>query len=79
MITLNMAVAREVREELQRQELQPKAVPFWLGVGDRKASALCKGETLWTMAELETVSEVMGVDLSEMLTRIADRLNGRAA
>lgn len=71
---LNTAVAREIRAELERQDLKPKALTFWLGVGDRKAASLCEGKTVWTMGELEDVSEGMGVDLSEMLRRCADRL-----
>ena len=74
MITLNTAVAREVSAELERQEMKPKVLAFWLNVGDRKASALCKGEGQWTMAELEAVAEGMGVDLPEMLTRVAARV-----
>ena len=49
MMYLNTAVAREVRAELERQEMKPKALTFWLGVGDKKASALYKGESVWTM------------------------------
>lgn len=74
MMYLNTAVAREVRAELERQEMKPKALTFWLGVGDRKASALYKGEAIWTMAELEAVAQGMGVDLSEMVIRCAARL-----
>lgn len=74
MMYLNTAVAREVSAELRRQDMKPKVLTFWLGVGDRKAAALCRGETVWTMAELEAVAEGMGVDLSEMVTRCAARL-----
>ena len=74
MMYLNTAVSREVREELERQELKPKALTFWLGISDRKAAALCQGTTVWTMAELEDVSEGMGVELPEMLRRCAARL-----
>ena len=72
MMYLNTAVAGEVSAELQRQEMKPKVLMFWLGVSDRKASALCKGETVWTMADLEAVAEGMGVDLAEMVTRCHD-------
>ena len=74
MMYLNSAVAREVRAELESQELKPKALTFWLGIGDTKASALCKGASVWTMADLEAVAEGMGVDLSEMVMRCAARL-----
>ena len=74
MITLNTAVAREVSAELERQEMKPRVVKFWLNVGDRKASALCNSEGQWTMAELEAVAEGMGVDVPEMLTRVAARV-----
>jgi len=43
---------------------------FWLGVSDRKASALCKGDSVWTMADLEAVTEGMGVDLPEMFDTV---------
>lgn len=69
---MNSAVAREVRAELEPQELKPKALTFGLGVGDEKASALYNGEAIWTMAELEGVTE--GVDLSEMVMRCAANL-----
>lgn len=74
MMYLNTAVAHEVSAELARQELKPKVLTFWLGVGERKAAALCKGESVWTMAELEAVAEGMGVDLFEIVTRCAARL-----
>jgi hypothetical protein len=74
MMYLNTAVAREVSAELKRQEMKPKVLTFWLGVGDKKASALCRGDSVWTMAELEAVAEGMGVDLFEMVTRCAARL-----
>ena len=74
MMYLNTAVAREVSAELRRQDLKPKVLTFWLGIGDRKAAALCRGETVWTMAELEAVAEGMGVDLFEMVTRCAAHL-----
>lgn len=73
-MTLNGAVAREVNAELTRQGMKPKVLTFWLGVGDRKASALCKGDSMWTMKDLELVAEGMGVDLPEILTRCAARL-----
>lgn len=66
--------AREVSAELRRQEMKPTVLTFWLGVSDRKASALCKGESLWTMADLEAVAEGLGVDLHEIVTRCAARL-----
>lgn len=74
MMRLNMAVSREVRAELERQELKPKALTFWLGVGDAKARSLCAGNSVWTLADLESVSEGLGVDLPEMLARCAARL-----
>jgi len=74
MLSLNAAVAREVSAELTRQEMKPKVLTFWLGVSDRKASALCKGDSMWTMEDLEAAAEGMGVDLPEMLTRCAARL-----
>lgn len=74
MMQLNTAVAREVSAELRRQDLKPKVLTFWLGIGDRKAAALCRGKTVWTMAELEAVAEGMGVDLFEMVTRCAAHL-----
>ena len=74
MMLLNTAVAREVSAELARQNLKPKVLTFWLGVGDRKAAALCRGESVWTMAELEAAAEGMGIDLFEMVTRCAARL-----
>ena len=73
MMSLNAAVAREVSAELTRQEMKPKVLTFWLGVSDRKASALCKGDSLWTMEDLEAVAEGMGVDLPDVLTRCAAR------
>ena len=66
---LNTAVAREVSAELVRQELKPKALTFWLGIGDKKAAALCKGSAVWTMAEFEEVAEGLGVSLVDMLAR----------
>lgn len=74
MMVLNMAVAREVSAELARQDLKPKALTFWLGASDKRASALCRGGSIWTMPELEEVSEGLGVDLFEMVTRCAARL-----
>lgn len=47
---------------------------FWLDVSDRRASALCKGDSMWTMEDLETVADGMGIDLPEVLTRCAARL-----
>lgn len=70
---LNTAVAREVGAELARQELKPKALTFWLGIGERKATALCKGSAVWTVAELEAAAEGLGVDLSDMVRRCAAR------
>lgn len=60
--------------ELRRQQMKPKVLTFWLGVSDRKASALCKGETVWSVADLEAAAEGLGVDLAEMVTRCAARL-----
>ena len=74
MMRLNMAVSREVCAELERQELKPKALTFWLGMGDAKARSLCAGKSVWTLADLESVSEGLGVDLPEMLARCATRL-----
>lgn len=74
MMRLNTVVSREVSAELERQELKPKALTFWLGVSDSKARSLCSGRSVWTMADLETVSEGLGVDLPEMLARCAARL-----
>lgn len=74
MMYLNTAVAREVSAELKRQEMKPKVLAFWLGVSDRKASALCSGESLWSMADLEAVAEGLGVDLHEIATRCPARL-----
>ena len=71
MMYLNTAGAREVSAELKRQELKPKVLTFWLGISDRKASALGKGESHWTVADLEAAAEGMGVDLLEMVTRCA--------
>lgn len=45
--------------------------PSPMGIDDKKASALCHGDSVWTMAELEVVAEGMGVDLFEMVTRCA--------
>lgn len=74
MMRLNSAVAREVSAELERQAMTAKAITFWLNVGTRKAKALCDGSTIWTMAELEEVAEGLGVELSVLLVRCADRL-----
>nr|NLI50493.1 hypothetical protein [Propionibacterium sp.] len=74
MMYLNTAVAREVSAELRRQQMKPKVLTFWLGVSDRKASALCRGETVWSVADLEAAAEGLGVDLAEMVTRCAARL-----
>lgn len=74
MLRLNTAVSREVSAELERQELKPKAVTFWLGVGDRRAWNLCKGSAVWTLEELEACAEGMGVSLSDLLSRVAARL-----
>lgn len=74
MMYLNTAVAREVSAELQRQEMKPKVLTFWLGISDRKASALCKGDSVWTMADLEAAADGMGVDLFELVTRCAAHL-----
>ena len=64
----------ECPAQLRRQEMKPKVLTFWLGISDRKASALCKGDSVWTTAELEAAAEGMGVDLFEMVTRCAARL-----
>lgn len=74
MMYLNTAVAHEVSAELQRQEMKPKVLTFWLGISDRKASALCKGDSVWTMADLEAAADGMGVDLFELVTRCAAHL-----
>lgn len=74
MMYLNTAVAREVSAELQRLEMKPKVLTFWLGISDRKASALCKGDSVWTMADLEAAADGMGVDLFELVTRCAAHL-----
>lgn len=74
MMYLNTAVAREVSAELRRQGLRPKVLTFWLGISDRKASALCKGDSVWTMADLEAAADGMGVDLFELVTRCAAHL-----
>ena len=71
MMQLNSAVARAVRAELHRQELQPKVLAFWLNVGERKAIALSEGRAVWTMSDLELVAEGLGIDLVEMVTRCA--------
>jgi hypothetical protein len=73
-VSLNIAVPREVSAELQRQEMKPKVLTFWLGVIDKKASALSKAECMWTLAELEAVAEGMGIDLAEMLARCSAHL-----
>lgn len=78
MMRLNMAVSREVRAELERQELKPKALTFWLGVGDAKARSLCAGNSVWTTADLESVFEGLGIDLAEMLSRCGARLESVA-
>ena len=74
MMRLNLAVAHEVSAELERQELMPRALTFWLHVSDKKARDLCDGNAAWTMIDLETVAEGMGVDLGEMVTRCVARL-----
>jgi hypothetical protein len=74
MMKLNTAVAREVSAELTREGMKPKVLTFWLGIGERKASALCKGEAVWTMVDLELVAEGMGVDLAELVSRCATRI-----
>ncbi|MBB1514051.1 hypothetical protein H5399_15800 [Tessaracoccus sp. MC1627] len=74
MMRLNMAVSREVRAELDRQELKPKAITFWLNCSDTKARTLCAGNSVWTMPDLEDVCEGLGVEVSEMLSRCATRL-----
>lgn len=71
---LNSAVAREISTELARQEMKPKVLTFWLGVSDKKAAALCKGNAVWTTADLEAAAEGLGIDLSEMVTRCATRV-----
>ena len=53
----NATLAREVSAELTRQEMKSKVLTFWLGVSDRKASALCKGDSVWTMPDLEAAAE----------------------
>jgi hypothetical protein len=60
----------------ERQELKPNVLTFWLGIGDKKASALCKGDSVWTRAEIEAVAEGIGLDLFEMGRRIVARLRG---
>ncbi|AQX14850.1 hypothetical protein BCR15_01945 [Tessaracoccus lapidicaptus] len=74
MMRLNMAVSREVRAELERQELKPKAITFWLNCSDSKARTLCAGNAVWTMPDLEVVCDGLGVTVSEMLSRCAARL-----
>jgi hypothetical protein len=54
--------------------MKPKVLTLWLGIGDRKAAALCKGQAVWGMDDLEMVAEGMGVDLFELVTKCASRV-----
>lgn len=74
MMLLNTAVAREIDAELKRQELKPLALAIALSVSDRKASALLHGRDVWTMAQLEVASEMLGIGLGVLLVRCANRL-----
>ena len=74
MMLLNTAVAREIDSELKRQGLKPLALALALNAGDRKASALIRGNDVWTMAQVEAAAEMLGIGLDVLLLRCARRL-----
>lgn len=68
---LTKAVAAEVRAELARHEISRSAAAERLGISRTLLWNRLRGDSPFTVAELETLAEMVGVPVAQFLSRPA--------
>jgi transcriptional regulator with XRE-family HTH domain len=65
--SLNLHVAREIKAEMARQDLSQSELGHLLGISQRVVSSRLRGETEFTLGDVDIILRALGIPLEQLL------------